>query len=218
MSLLGYYCIICGKKLKKGDSVIKLSDFQVYHPDCYKKDREEAYENIGKLDQQFLGEVRSHLDAFKTLVESESISDSKSFYGIWGKQLFSIDLLGAVIAEAEMFGSLGFLKKIQLKRQLSKQRNTLIEIGTLYREDYGAIQIERHMKELFPSTGEPTLEQLKDEEKKALAILKEQNVELCNALETLYSDIKEVSKETAYKTREEMKRQIQQIPKRVESL
>ena len=98
------------KKLKKGDSVIKLNDFQVYHVDCYKKHMEAVYESVGKLSQQFLGEIRSYLDSFKALVHSESISDSKSFYKIWGKQILSTDLVDAIITEAERLKNISFLK------------------------------------------------------------------------------------------------------------
>ena len=218
MSVFGYYCMRCGRKLRKGDSVVKFSEFQLYHPECYKKDREEAYDNLGKLDQRFLKEVGLNLNAFRTLVDSESIGDSRSFYEVWGKQLTTIHLLGAVMADAEIFGSLGFIKKIRLKRRLSQQRNTLIEIGDFYREVYGALQIERRMKELYPSSSEPTTEQLKEEESRVLEMLKKQIMELCDNLESLFKDVKKVSRKTAQKTREEMKRQIQEIPKHIETL
>jgi len=205
----------CRRKLKKGDSIVKFSEFQLYHPECYKKDREEAYENIGKLDQRFLREVRLNLGAFKTLVDSESISNSKSFYEIWGKQLTNINLLSVVMADAEIFGGLGFIKKIRLKRRLNQQRNSLIEIGDFYREVYGSLQIERRMKELYPSSSEPTIEQLKERETESLEMLKEHINELCDNLEALSTDIKEVSRKTAQKTREEMRRQIKEMPKHV---
>ena len=218
LSIFGYMCMRCGKKLKKGDEVIKISEFQLYHSVCYKRNREEAYENIGKSDQQFLREVSLNMDSFKTLVDSESISDSKSFYRIWGKQLSNIHLLSAVMADAEWFGSMGFIEKIRLKRRLNQQRNTLTEIGNFYREVYGALQIERHMKELYPSSGEPTLEKLKNEEMEALEMLRKQIFDVCNDLETLSRDVKKVSRKTALKIRERMKRQIQEIPKLIEIL
>jgi len=52
---------------------------------------------------------------------------------------------------------------------------------------------------LVPSTQEPTLEQLKDEEKKALAMLKEQIVEFCDAFEMLYNDVREISEKNTQK-------------------
>jgi len=74
------------------------------------------------------------------------------------------------------------------------------------------------MKELYPSSGEPTIEQLKDEESKALEMLKNQIFEVCSNLENLSEDAKKVSRKTALEIRKEMRRQIQEIPKHIETL
>lgn len=218
MSFFGYQCFHCGKKLKKGDPVIRISKFLLYHPECYREKRREAYEDIIKLDQRSLGETRSHLDAFRDLVDSESIGESKLFYEIWGKQLMNFNNLSIVMSNAEMFGSLGFLEKIRLNRQLNQYRNTLFQIAEFYREVCGALKIKRRMKELYPSTGEPTLEQLKEEERKSLETLKGQIIELCDNLEKLYNDLKGISRKTAQKVWKEVRYQIQEIPKKIETL
>jgi len=177
-------CIFCGKKLKKSDSVIRLGELQICHPDCYKEKLEKNYEEVGLFEQRSLREARSYLNAFKALINSESVSSSKSFYEAWGNQLFSFDLLNSVILFAEISGSLGFLQKIRPKRILEKYRKTLMDIGTSYREDYGNMQIARKMKEMYPSSGEPTLEQLKEGEMEALETIKRQVNELCDNVET----------------------------------
>lgn len=198
--------------MKRGDSVIKLSELRLYHPECYKKDREEACEGIGKLDQQFLREVCLNLGAFKTLVDSKSIGDNKSFYEIWGKQLTNLNLLDAVIGLAEFYGSLGFLKKIRLRRRVNQYRNVLMEIASSYREIYSALRIQRHMKELFPSTGKPTIEQLKEEEWRVLNEIKKQVIEWCDELETFHKDIERTSSRASEEVRKRIQQQIQEIP------
>lgn len=218
MSFFEYRCFRCKGKLEKGNPVIRLSEFLLYHPECYKRNRKEAFEDIIKLDQRSLEETHSHLDAFKNLVDSDSISESEAFYEIWGKQLMNATRLSIVMSTAEMFGSMGFLEKIRLKRRLKQYRNTLFEIAAFYREVYDAFKIKRRMKELFPSTGEPTIEQLKEEERKALKELKSQIIELLDNAETLYNDAKDVSRKTAQRIRKEFKRQIREIPKQIETL
>jgi len=192
--------------------------FILYHPECYKKNREEAFEYIGKSDEQNLKEFKSNVGSFRSLLDSESISDSHSFFRTWGKQLSNVHLLSAVIGNAELFGSLGFFERMRLKRRLNQQRNAVIDVGNFYTEVYGTSQTERHMKELYPSSGEPTLEQLKNRESQALELLKEQISEVSNDLEALFNDAKKISRKTALKIKEEMKRQIREIPKHVVTL
>jgi len=218
MNTFKSWCVLCGKKLKKGDPVIRLGELQICHPDCYKEKLEKTYEEVGLFEQRSLREARSYLNAFKALANSESVSSSKSFYEAWGNQLFSFDLLSSVILFAEISGSLGFLQKIRLKRMLEKYRKTLMDIGASYLEDYGNIQIARKMKDLYPSFGEPTLEQLKEGEMEALDIIKRQINELCNNVETLYDDLKKISNKTVQRTREQITRKIRGIPKHIKKL
>jgi len=198
--------------------VIKLSEFQFYHVDCYKKDREEAYKNEGKLDQQYLRETSQNLDAFRHMVDSESISDSKSFHKMWGKQLNTVLHLESVMANAGISGTLGFLDKIRLGRQINRLRRTSMEIASLYRETYSALQIERSSKERFLSPADPTLDQLKEEERKLLNEIKEQINEWCNKTESVQKEMQRIAHRTSQKWKEEIRRQIQEIPKLVEIL
>lgn len=211
-------CIFCGKKLRKGDSIIKVSKFQLCHANCYRENRENTYDGIGNLEQGFLSKPRSNLNAFKDLVNSESTSDSKSFYGIWSNQLSNIIHFDFIIGIAELSGSLGFLQKIRLKRMLEKYRKTLNEVGTSYLEDYGNIKIKRQMRELYPSSGEPTIEQLKEGEKEALEIIKSQITELCSSIEAFYGDLRKLSDKTVQKEKEKIRHQIREIPKLVKIL
>lgn len=133
-------------KLKKGDKVIKFHAFLMYHPECYRKERERVLENTGQLYEHFMDSARSYMDDFRSLIDSEKISDSNIFYHSWGKQLTSVSILNDIIANAERHGSIGFLQSIRMKRKTAKLQNALIALGTSYREDYGAIRIERSVK------------------------------------------------------------------------
>lgn len=203
------------KKLKKGDKVIEFGKFHIYHPECYRKDRESVLENIGKLDQQSLIDANRNIDDFRKVVNSPAVSDSWAFYQSWGKMLFTIDLLVYIIAEGERSGTIGFLQKFRLKKHLSECRNEIIQIGTSYREDYGTIRIALDMKKRFPSSGEPTMRQLQEEENNALNTLRKEIDGICNSMEIVRKKLIPISKKTAQKERAEIEEQIRKIPKQI---
>lgn len=212
MRIFHAFCIRCDKELKKGDKVVKFGNFQMYHAECFKKDREEVLRNAGALCENHLSDAHQRIASFKKVVDSKAIAESEIFYEAWGKLSLVIDLFRCVLSDAEHFGLIGFLHKNGLRRKLSLSRDVIIGIGKSYLEDYGEIKVERTMKELYPSSNEPSLQDLREEESNALSRLKQQIEELNNSLEKMYAELKTLSYKIAQKEREEIEKQIRNIP------
>lgn len=71
---------------------------------------------------------------------------------------------------------------------------------------------------MHSSSSRQTIEELRQEELKALEIFKEQMVDFCNNLEVLYNDLRPISKKIAQKEKELIKRQIEKIPNQIQTL
>ncbi len=216
---LPYRCFQCHKRVKAGDLAIIINDFAVYHPDCYKKEREQVFGNRAILRQSYLADATARNDNFVATANSDSIKDTKLFYESWGKQLMVIELLSVVISDAQRIDAIGLLQQFQIRRKLRRAYNFTIDIGTQYRDDFGVIKNQIKYRELYPlvqlspSTETPSMNQLKEEEQRALKNLLDNISELCNGNKLLLNEAKDISKRTIEAERKELREQIKRIDK-----
>ena len=116
------------------------------------------------------------------------------------------------------YAVVGLLHKTRLTRKLANACNSLAEAGKLYFKDLLPIKIEIHNREMYPSTKEPSIDALKEEEQRALESLRDRIKGVCNNSKAVLQELKRISEKMTEAERKEMAKEIQEIPKQVKPL
>jgi len=134
--------------MTKGELAIIVNDFIIYHPNCYRKEREEAFNGLGITYNEWLDDTALRIDDFALTASIDSIKDMQVFYNSWVKQLMVPQILKFIVWYAQRMGVIGPIHEYQLNRKINNVFRMIVGIAEEYRDGFGAIRIVDSMKSI----------------------------------------------------------------------
>lgn len=209
--------------MRNGELAIIINDFAVYHPECYRKEREAVFDGLGVLREGWLEDAASRINDFAAVANPDKIKDYRVFFDSWGKLMMVPEFLTTIVSDAQRMGVIGGLHEYQLKRKISRAYHTIVGIAAEYREGFGAINIEIKQREMFPFIKESgsevdSFDKLREEEKKASLSIVDEMKSICEQNKSVLEEVKGISKKLTEAEKKELKKQIENIKKEARPL
>lgn len=218
MSIFQPRCTHCGEPLYIGDKIRKIRDYVLYHPECYTIRRTEDLRTLGDFERNSLMDAYSLMNRVHEIFTTNDIAETDVFYSAWGDLLSCNTRLEAVYAMVKMFGEVGMIEGFKLNRSFKRLSSSIFEISERYREEYGAVNIDRIMQEMYPSSNNPSIEDLEKLCKAILDEIIEDSVTIYTSLRELHEKLSEILRKSLINRRKNIEKEIREIQQLVEVL
>ncbi|MCJ7614488.1 hypothetical protein MUO71_06995 [Candidatus Bathyarchaeota archaeon] len=194
-------CIYCHKKLQKNDSTVQFSRSNIWHENCYREHLEKNIQNVWLREKRLLKKVKISLNKVRKQILSLGILDLDF-------SKFSKDFEFNMVSLKSITDTCKGLDNIQ-KDKLEKFLEKYFKKMMILLKSYNKL-----LKQYSDSKTGLTLEQFK-EKNKVLENQREEWIELADYLMSVHNTLKSFENKTKIKIGEEIKKQINEIPKRV---
>jgi hypothetical protein len=212
------------KPMVKGEIAIIIDrSFTVYHPECYKKEREETLKGQGILREEWLEDASLRINDFVKASNPEAVKNLQVFYDAWGKLMLVPQLLKAIVSDAQRMAVIGSLHDYKLSRRINNNYRAIAGLAEEYRDGFGQINVQIKNREMFPVYEFPTpkvdpLSKLREEEKRSLASIVDSMKAASTESKQLLEIVRGISRKLTAAEKKEIRKQIEDVDKKAQPL
>ena len=202
MTIFKPNCTYCHKRLQKNDLTIMFGKANIWHENCYGEHLEKTFQNAWFREIIILKKVKKSLNRLRSKILS--VNSKALDFSKFSKD-FDINII-SLKSITDTCKGLNNIQKNGIMKTLEKLLENMTKLSTSYSEFLG--------QHAFSKT-ELTLEQYTEKNRDVLETLRKKCIELIDNLMDVHHQLKSLEIKTQKKIRNEIKKQIDEIPSKV---